>query len=479
VAGPEAVANMALLPLGASGGLSLYSSTTANVIVDVQGFVTGPSSVASSDGLFVPLAPFRAADSRHDQGLARMGASFDQELALTLPAGSVSALAANVTVTDTWQAGFATVYPGRTGRPNVSNLNYLDNGTVAGFSLSAVGAGNTLNLMTASQADAIVDISGYFTGSPVVATALAPVKCSDLLTYLHQTVADLPDSPPRLMGRDLSGARPDWLISPAVFEHRLAPGCQYELIDEPFLGISRLDNLLGPSEPTDVTSNGVVTNPFATGVAISADAKTFWSADLLVLPPLNPHRTDTFLNTHSARTGAFDRTAVIQAGELRLGSIRADSKPVVIVTTNPEAGRDGPFTTCRFGIGGLWTPCAPAATAPVYTDFVLYPSGPIDHLATTATDGLVADSHLLASSGASSPRLTAKGDATAFIAGVGVVRWAAARVAAAGTTTPIAPDEVLLPSPGNSRPEFSAPLIRTVAPLPPNLFACGLTAPGC
>lgn len=266
VAGRDVVPNTALVPLGPDGRISLYTSAATDLVVDLQGYVTGDSAPVSGAGLFVPVAPFRVADSRSSSGLDRFGAMFDQSLQVAgagpVPATGVSAVAVNLTVTDPWAAGFLSVYPGRTSRPLVSNLNYQDAGTVAGFALPRLGDGGTLNLVSRAQAELIVDVSGYFTGEAAAPTAPPPVECADLMGYLYHAagLANAGDTV-QLWMRDLAGGRPDWLLDPTVAFYKIAPGCQYAIVAKPSptvpdaLAIYRIDTLTEASAPVLISDD--------------------------------------------------------------------------------------------------------------------------------------------------------------------------------------------------------------------------------
>ena len=58
VGGPgETVANLALVPLGGGGKISLYTDSPAHLLVDVVGYVTAASANSSTQGLFVAVGP--------------------------------------------------------------------------------------------------------------------------------------------------------------------------------------------------------------------------------------------------------------------------------------------------------------------------------------------------------------------------------------------------------------------------------------
>ena len=77
--------------------------------------------------------------------------------------GNASAAVLNVTVTDPEAAGFVTVYPCGTPRPNASNLNYVTGSTVPNNVIVKVGAGGTVCLFSLQATNLIADINGAFT----------------------------------------------------------------------------------------------------------------------------------------------------------------------------------------------------------------------------------------------------------------------------------------------------------------------------
>src|ERR1019366_7690518 len=66
----EVAANLAVVPLGSGGQVSIYNLQGAtNVAVDVEGYFAAPSSGGSSvPGLFHPIAPLRICDTRAGTG---------------------------------------------------------------------------------------------------------------------------------------------------------------------------------------------------------------------------------------------------------------------------------------------------------------------------------------------------------------------------------------------------------------------------
>ncbi|MCU1400054.1 MAG: hypothetical protein JWN62_3163 [Acidimicrobiales bacterium] len=176
------VPNGVIAKIGANGKVCLYVSNAAHLLVDVAGFF-------SATAPYVPLLPARVLDTRGD------GATFDgQGQRAGLPArGSVTevqitgragvptdaaAVVLNVTVTEAQGAGFVTVFPCGTERPNASNLNYVTGSTVPNNVIAKIGTGGKVCLYTSNATHLLADVNGYF--RPTTAfQAIAPSRLLD------------------------------------------------------------------------------------------------------------------------------------------------------------------------------------------------------------------------------------------------------------------------------------------------------------
>jgi CubicO group peptidase (beta-lactamase class C family) len=172
------VANLAIVPLGMNGEVSLFSERGTHLLLDVVGWVSGAGSTTSPDGLFVPAGPDRQLDTRQRGGRGALLGGYRADLTLRLPNGlaaaQIGAVAANLTVTETSGALFLTAYPARTIRPETSNLNAdRPAQTVATFGVVPVGVGGAISLRPFAKTQAIVDVAGFFTGTPRPADPLA------------------------------------------------------------------------------------------------------------------------------------------------------------------------------------------------------------------------------------------------------------------------------------------------------------------
>jgi hypothetical protein len=101
------VANSAVVKLGSSGSIDVFTSVPADIIVDVTGaFVDAPAAVSA--GRFVGVDPRRVVDTRLS------GERGDTEIRVPIPAGvpgDASALAVSVTAVGAATSGFLSVYP--------------------------------------------------------------------------------------------------------------------------------------------------------------------------------------------------------------------------------------------------------------------------------------------------------------------------------------------------------------------------------
>jgi len=175
----ETVPNGATVPLDSTGGVCVYSSANADLIVDVNGYYS-----PSSAGRFSPVAPARLMDTRIALGApGRLSAGTVQALQVTgvadVPAGA-SLVALNVTSISPSAAGFVTVYPCDTERPTVSSLNPMPGRVKPNLVISPVAADGTVCLYTLTDVDLVVDITGFV--SPVAAlkfTPAMPFRLSD------------------------------------------------------------------------------------------------------------------------------------------------------------------------------------------------------------------------------------------------------------------------------------------------------------
>jgi hypothetical protein len=186
----QTVPNLAVVPVGADGTVSLFNSSAGSVqlIADVVGYYA--TTVSSAAGSFGSAAPARVLDTRLGNGAAKAAvpANGSVRVAVTgrggVPASGVSAVVLNVTVTAPQRAGFITAFAGGTQRPAASNVNFVAGQTVPNLVVVPVGADGTVSLAngSAGSVQLIADVFGYYTaGAPAVTGAFGALPPDRLL----------------------------------------------------------------------------------------------------------------------------------------------------------------------------------------------------------------------------------------------------------------------------------------------------------
>jgi RHS repeat-associated protein len=132
---------------------------------------TVPKAATGNGGEYTPVTPARIADSRDGTGFGvtgKLGASTVRTVSIIGPNGvdatGVDAVVVNVTAANSTAAGYFTLYPDQTTAPATSNLNF-GTSTISNLAVVKVGANGKIALKKdpgAGQADAIVDIEGFY-----------------------------------------------------------------------------------------------------------------------------------------------------------------------------------------------------------------------------------------------------------------------------------------------------------------------------
>ncbi|WP_307846193.1 PKD domain-containing protein [Actinospica durhamensis] len=161
-------ANGAVVHTYAKPGTYPVTLTVDNVNGD-HGSVTQQFTTQGS--AYTPVGPVRLLDTRHGTGAPEVKVAVNHSVALKIAGnGSIpsdaTAVALNVTVTDTAGNGYISVTPSGASA-SVSNLNYLAGQTVTNYVIVPVGSDGQIELHDAGPAggsvDLIADVSGYFT----------------------------------------------------------------------------------------------------------------------------------------------------------------------------------------------------------------------------------------------------------------------------------------------------------------------------
>ena len=151
------------------GGFTIESYGGGHVMVDLAGWFTGPTAADSDVGLFVPTDPRRLLDTRRESRRLWEGGTIE----LALPVTGVSAVVTNLTVVAPDRTGHVTAFPARTRLPGTSSINaaFRDH-TVANMAITRASTSG-LSYRSHASTDLIVDMNGWFTGTPAATTTAA------------------------------------------------------------------------------------------------------------------------------------------------------------------------------------------------------------------------------------------------------------------------------------------------------------------
>ena len=171
----ETRAGQAIVLLSGVPAFNVYSQGGGHLIVDVTGWFTGATAASTTDGLFVPTNPTRLLDSRNSFVMPTWGGS-TLEFPVYGPPGEVSAVAINVTGTQSMLAGFVTAFPAGVSRPTASNLNVDTwDQTIANHAIVRA-SDRGVSLFTQSGLHLIADLNGWFLGPPTTAVLAPPIN---------------------------------------------------------------------------------------------------------------------------------------------------------------------------------------------------------------------------------------------------------------------------------------------------------------
>jgi hypothetical protein len=176
----EVVSNLAIVPVGANGAITLFAYAAGHVVVDLLGrFDAAPGAVAA--GRFVALDPARLADTREVSGT--VGNTYSREPAAPyprvsvpvlgrrgVPAVGVSSVVLVVTALSgpARSGGFLTASPGSAAWPGTANVNTNGvNDIRPNTVVVPVGDNGAVDLHLHVVEDVVVDVAGYFTDATV------------------------------------------------------------------------------------------------------------------------------------------------------------------------------------------------------------------------------------------------------------------------------------------------------------------------
>ncbi|MEV0808115.1 fibronectin type III domain-containing protein [Micromonospora sp. NPDC050200] len=188
----QVVANRVIVPVGTDGKVSFHNRAGSTpLVIDVTGWFSDGSDPSAGGAYLAGVPPTRIVDTRTGLGAPRApvaaGASLPVMVAghAGLPPATApvppTGLIANVTAVEPTSAGFLTVYPALTTRPDASDLNFTAGKVVPNLSIAPLGAdGGMLVYNRAGNTHVVVDVVGYFVGDTAAPSSTRQARPGDV-----------------------------------------------------------------------------------------------------------------------------------------------------------------------------------------------------------------------------------------------------------------------------------------------------------
>ncbi|MHB8325614.1 MAG: beta strand repeat-containing protein [Candidatus Dormibacteria bacterium] len=175
--GLVATAGVLALGLAAIGPVSAHTTQLSN-------------ATSSVGGAYTAMTPMRLLDTRTTGQTLGAGSSLNLPVVTAADGvpSNATAVALNVTVTNTTDASYLAAYPTGGTKPYVSNLNWVMGETVPNSVIVPVGTGGSVTFYNhTGSADVVVDLEGYFAPESGGSTAgayvpLTPARIADTRT---------------------------------------------------------------------------------------------------------------------------------------------------------------------------------------------------------------------------------------------------------------------------------------------------------
>ena len=168
------VSNRVVVGVGANGQISFFNyAGHLDLVVDLNGWYTNGSDPAATGGEFTGLTPYRILDTRQTHNAPGNSGKAVVLVAGTspgiagagVPAGNqASAVALNVTATNTSCSGYVSAYPSDASQPNSSDVNWIGAGqTVPNLVIVKLSGDGKVTLFNyCGPTDLVVDVLGWY-----------------------------------------------------------------------------------------------------------------------------------------------------------------------------------------------------------------------------------------------------------------------------------------------------------------------------
>ncbi len=154
-------ANAAIVPAGLGGAISAFSTDTADLVLDLNGYFSTPDTTGT--GLFFyPVTPSRVLDTRSSSGVFNGTLNVDVLGADTAVPAGAQTYVLNATVVPVGSLGWLSLWPAGVSMPLVSTLNAMDGWITSNLAIVPAGANGFVNAFASNNTDLILDLFGYF-----------------------------------------------------------------------------------------------------------------------------------------------------------------------------------------------------------------------------------------------------------------------------------------------------------------------------
>jgi len=163
----QIAANAAIVPAGAGGAISVFTSDASNVVIDINGYFAPPGGAGAL--YFYAATPCRIADTRNGSGpfgaplmSAQSTRSFPiPQSACAIPS-TAQAYSLNMTVVPVVSLVYLSTWPQGLTLPLVSTLNDIQGQIVANAAIVPAGSGGGISVFVSDSTQLIIDVNGYF-----------------------------------------------------------------------------------------------------------------------------------------------------------------------------------------------------------------------------------------------------------------------------------------------------------------------------
>jgi hypothetical protein len=157
----QVVPNLALVPAGTNGEVSVFTTDSSDVVLDVTGYFAPPGQLGALS--YRPLSPCRVADTR--TGLILPGQSQRDFPVVTAGCGvpvTARGVVLNATAVPTGFLAYVTLWPTGFPQPLASTLNSWNGQVVANATLVPLGLGGAVSAYVSNASHLVLDVGGYF-----------------------------------------------------------------------------------------------------------------------------------------------------------------------------------------------------------------------------------------------------------------------------------------------------------------------------